>query len=188
MYQRNPDPNGIFLTLLRTYLRTAPDPDLGSSPLSDIAPQAFSPTSPSSLSAEPRQSLLIPALELIARHSARLDSNAVIALLPPLIPISSIQAFLLDALDPSRTGTGEGNKMNRVIKEVWKARKLEVDARYVSLRSRRVRVTDTRMCVRVPPVLIYVCSTQHLTYFVRVRCPQCHKRIGGNVIAVHSPR
>lgn len=149
IYQKNPDPSGIFLILLRTYLRSPPDPDLSSSPGSGITLRTASPTAPSFSSAESPQSLLIPALELIARHSAHLDSTAALALLAPLVPTSSIQAFLLDALDPSRTGAGEGGRMNRVIREVWKARKLEVDARYVSLRSRRVRVPDTRMYVRV---------------------------------------
>lgn len=140
MYQKNPDPNGVFLSLLRIYLRPSTDQDHHTSP--PLSPTARSP-SPSSTHSS--QSLLVPALELIARHSARLNSTAVLALLPPLVPTSSVQAFLLDALDPSRSMKGEGGKMGRVIKEVWKARKLEVDARYVALRSRKVRITDTRM-------------------------------------------
>lgn len=141
VFQKNPDLNGVFLTLLRLYLHPNADSDYAPSrpPPSTSPPRTLPP--PTNIP----QSLLTPALELIARHSACLDSTAVLDLLPPLIPTSSVQAFLLDALDPSRLGKGEGGKMGRTIREVWKARKLEVDAHYVALRSRKVRVTDTRM-------------------------------------------
>jgi hypothetical protein len=92
--------------------------------------------------------LLDPALELIASHSAQLDSPSVLALLPPLVPTSALRSFLLDALDPSRTNKGYGGVLSgNIMKEVCKARKHEVDLKLVSLKSRRVKVEDSRMCV-----------------------------------------
>ncbi|KAF8311952.1 hypothetical protein DL93DRAFT_2060501 [Clavulina sp. PMI_390] len=148
--QKNPE-SEIFLSLLQIYLR----PNLESEHA-----QASRPTSPSSAVSDPdspSHSLLTPALDLIARHSAHMNSSAVLDLLPPLVPAASLHKFLVDALDPR-------GKTGRVIREVWKARKVEVDSRLVALRARKVRVIDARIC------------------------PQCHKRIGNNVIAVHSPR
>ncbi|EJD37691.1 hypothetical protein AURDEDRAFT_116691 [Auricularia subglabra TFB-10046 SS5] len=52
----------------------------------------------------------------------------------------------------------------RVVRDIAKARAEEVSRRLVALQERRVRVDDSRIC------------------------PQCHKRIGGSVIAVHLPR
>lgn len=143
VYEKSPDPKGVFLSLLRIYLRPSPESDLAISPPSSPPARALSPASLDS--AQSSQSLLIPALDLISRHSARLDSSSVLSLLPPLVPTSAVHTFLLDALDPSRSGKGEGGKMGRTIREVWKARKQEVDSRYVALRSRKVRITDTRM-------------------------------------------
>ncbi|KZV95384.1 hypothetical protein EXIGLDRAFT_739755 [Exidia glandulosa HHB12029] len=52
----------------------------------------------------------------------------------------------------------------RVVREVGKARSEEVARRLVAQQERRVRIDDSRIC------------------------PQCHKRIGVSVIAVHLPR
>ncbi|KAF5342379.1 hypothetical protein D9611_001421 [Ephemerocybe angulata] len=52
----------------------------------------------------------------------------------------------------------------RVTRGISKARNDQVARRLVALQARRVKVTDTRIC------------------------PQCHKRIGNSVIAVHSPQ
>jgi len=52
----------------------------------------------------------------------------------------------------------------RLLREVCKARDEELARKLITLQSRRVRVDDTRIC------------------------PQCHKRIGNSVIAVHAPR
>ncbi|KAJ3537551.1 hypothetical protein NM688_g6671 [Phlebia brevispora] len=53
---------------------------------------------------------------------------------------------------------------SRVVKEVSKARDEQVARKLMYLQAKRVKVTDSRIC------------------------PQCHKRIGHSVIAVHSPR
>ncbi|KAF8969138.1 vacuolar sorting protein 39 domain 1-domain-containing protein [Flammula alnicola] len=92
----------VFLTLLRIYLR---------------------PT------VQTTADLLQPALDLISRHSPRLDTVETLQLLPP-----------------------------------FKARNDQLARRLMNLQSRRVKVTDSRIC------------------------PQCHKRLGNSVIAVHAPR
>ncbi|KAF7985633.1 hypothetical protein HWV62_2139 [Athelia sp. TMB] len=123
----------IFLALLRIYLRPAP------------AAHA------------PNVNLLQPALDLISRHSPRLDPVETLQLLPPLVTTRDVRAFLFEAL---RTPTFD----TAVVREVNRARNDQVARRLMGLEARRVKVTDSRIC------------------------PQCHKRIGTSVIAVHNPR
>ncbi|KAF7312336.1 Rab guanyl-nucleotide exchange factor [Mycena indigotica] len=101
--------------------------------------------------------LLEPALGLIARHSPQLDSVATLELLPPLVSTQDIHKFLVNALHAPVFDT-------RVVKNLSKARGDQVDRLLMGLQTRRVKVTDSRIC------------------------PQCHKRIGNSFIAVHSPR
>ncbi|KAF8127072.1 hypothetical protein EV363DRAFT_1518382 [Boletus edulis] len=101
--------------------------------------------------------LLSPALSLIARHSARLDPIETLQLLPPLVNAHDVRPFLVQAL---RAPVFE----NCVIREVNLARKEDVERQLMQLESRRVKVTDSRIC------------------------PQCHKRLGNSVIVVHAPR
>lgn len=65
---------GIFLVLLRIYLRPPPS------------------------SKTPASALLPPALALISRHSPRLDAQQTIQLLPPLVSAGSVKEFLCEAL------------------------------------------------------------------------------------------
>ncbi|KAI0649291.1 hypothetical protein C8Q79DRAFT_949834 [Trametes meyenii] len=131
VYQPSSPTANVFLTLLRTYLLPGPS-----------APSAAE--------------LLSPALELISRHSPRLDPVATLQLLPPLVTAQDVRAFLLEALRAPLFDT-------RVVRGVSKAREEQVARRLMVLQSKRVRITDTRIC------------------------PQCHKRLGGSVIAVHAP-
>ncbi|KAG8924938.1 Vacuolar morphogenesis protein 6 [Tulasnella sp. 418] len=137
VYQTDPNPKGVFLTLLRIYLR----PSSLSSPTQN----------------KQRQLLLAPALDLISRQSPRLDSTETLQLLPPLVNAKDVKAFLQDSLRGPKVDT-------HVTREIWKARGDQVDRRLMLLQTRRVKVTDSRIC------------------------PQCHKRIGNSVIAVHAPR
>ena len=124
--------------------------------------------------------LLSPALSLIARHSARLDPIETLQLLPPLVNAHDVRPFLVQSL---RAPVFD----NRVVREVCSARKEDVERRLMRLESRRVKVTDSRMCVGVFPFVYawwHRCSS--LNDFCR--CPQCHKRLGNSVIAVHAPR
>lgn len=131
------DPNGptsnVFLTLLRIYLRPTSQPTF------------------------PSLNLLQPALELISRHSPRLDSVETLKLLPPLVTAQDVRAFLIEALRAPVFDT-------RVISGISQAMNEQLDRRLMTLQSRRVKVTDSRIC------------------------PQCHKRLGYSVIAVHGPR
>ncbi|KAF8626612.1 hypothetical protein AX17_006530 [Amanita inopinata Kibby_2008] len=101
--------------------------------------------------------LLRPALDLISWHSSRLDSVETLKFLPPLVTTRDVGKFLVEALRVPLFDT-------RIIREVSKARNEYVSRKLVALQTRRVKVTDSRIC------------------------PQCHKRIGNSVIAVHAPR
>jgi len=107
--------------------------------------------------AQTSSDLLQPALELISRHGPRLDAVETLQLLPPLVTTDDIRPFLIEAL---RTPVFD----TRVIREISKARSDQLARRLMALQSRRVKVTDSRIC------------------------PQCHKRLGNSVIAVHAPR
>jgi len=128
IYHADPEARGIFLTLLRIYLHS------GTS-----------------------SNFLRPALELISRHSPRLDAVETLHLLPPMVTAQDLNAFLCEALREPVFDT-------RVAREIWKARSEQVASKLIGLQTKRVKVTDSRIC------------------------PQCHKRIGNSVIAVHAPR
>lgn len=146
------DPSGptsnVFLTLLRIYLR----------------PTQYSST----------KDLLPPALDLISRHSPRLDSVKTLELLPPLVTAKDVRAFLIEAL---RAPIFD----RRVVKNISNARDDEVARKLMVLQSKRVKVTDSRMYVSLLRCFYPVTE-------VFARCPQCHKRIGHSVIVVHAPR
>ncbi|KAH9928648.1 vacuolar sorting protein 39 domain 1-domain-containing protein [Fomitopsis serialis] len=114
VYKPHTDTSNIFLTLLRTYLRPSPS------------------------SASSASDLLAPALDLISRHSPRLDVAETLDLLPPLVAARDVQAFLKEALRAPIFDT-------HVVREVTKARKDEVNRRLTGLQMRRVKVTDSRM-------------------------------------------
>ncbi|KAH8118200.1 vacuolar sorting protein 39 domain 1-domain-containing protein [Phellopilus nigrolimitatus] len=125
----------IFLSLLKIYLEP----------------------SPTAQQKKMQTGLLKPALDLISRQSPRLDTLETLRLLPPLVPAQDVKAFLCDAARAPIFAT-------RVVREMRKGRGEQVGMKLVGLQSRRVRVTDGRIC------------------------PQCHKRLGNSVIAVHAPR
>lgn len=103
--------SNVFLTLLRIYLR---------------------PT------VETTADLLQPALDLISRHSPRLDSVETLQLLPPLVTTQDIQTFLLEALRAPIFDT-------QVVRRISEARKDQLSRRLMVLQSKRVKVTDSRM-------------------------------------------
>lgn len=129
-YRAGTETSTIYLQLLRIYLRPTVTTDAD---------------------------LLRPALDLISRHSPRLDPVETIHLLPPLVTAQDVRTFLFEAL---RAPVFDTN----VVRQIHKAKNDQMANRLMSLQSKRVRVTDTRIC------------------------PQCHKRIGPSVIAVHAPR
>ena len=95
-----------------------------------------------------------------------------------------IRPFLIDSLRIPAFDT-------RVVREINKARNDQLSRRLMALQSRRVKVTDSRMLVfflqykllleRLNGIIDYL-------FFWLHSCPQCHKRLGNSVIAVHAPR
>lgn len=79
VYQTNPDPKGIFLLLLRLYLR----------------PSTSEPI------------LLHPALELISSQGTRLDAKEVLEMLPPLVTMEDLRAFFVKTLRDGRKRRNE---------------------------------------------------------------------------------
>ncbi|KAF8634148.1 hypothetical protein AX15_001050 [Amanita polypyramis BW_CC] len=130
VYQPGTETSNVFLSLLRLYLRPTVKTD---------------------------SDLLQPAVELISRHSSRLDAAETLKLLPPLVTARDVSKFLSEALRAPLFDT-------RVVREISKARGEQVSRKLAALQARRVKVTDSRIC------------------------PQCHKRIGNSVIAVHTPQ
>ncbi len=123
IYKPETESSGVFLTLLRIYLR---------------------PTEKTAVD------LLPPALDLISRHSPRLDSVKVLQLLPPLVTTDSIRAFLFDSL---RAPVFDA----RVVGDISKARSDQLSRKLMALQTRRVKVTDSRMYVT-----LFCCSRHRI--------------------------
>lgn len=111
IYQPDTDTKNVFLTLLRIYLR---------------------PTTKTNID------LLAPALDLISRHSPRLDEIETLQLLPPLVTAKEVRTFLIEVLRAPIFDT-------RVAKEIGKTRDEQVARKLMYLQAKRVRVTDSRM-------------------------------------------
>jgi hypothetical protein len=84
--------------------------------------------------------LLQPALQLISRHSRRLDAIETLKLLPPLVQAKDVKEFLVESLRVPRFDA-------RVAREIAKARRDDIATRLMVLEERRVKVVDSRMCV-----------------------------------------
>ena len=82
--------------------------------------------------------LLHPALDLISRHSPRLDVEETLQLLPPLVTAEELRIFLLEALREPVFDT-------KVLRSISKAHSEQVARKLMYLQSRRVKVTDSRM-------------------------------------------
>ncbi|OWZ49934.1 hypothetical protein C368_06859 [Cryptococcus neoformans 125.91] len=143
-YQSN---NNVFFILLQLYLR--PPPPLP--PSSTSKPDSTSTTASTHLP---------PALSLISKHSTSLPPSSVLDLLPPLVSISDVHPFFIKTLREEHRQKLE----RKVVRQLGKGRKEEVEGMLMGLEVKRVRVTDQRIC------------------------PQCHKRLGMSAIAVHAPR
>lgn len=114
VYSGDPNPHGIYLTLLNIYLRPAKAE-------ADI--------------------LLAPAIQLIASNGPRIDPQAVLDLLPPLVTMEDVRLFFVRTL---RDGHAKKNE-RRVVKNLASARKEEVERVLMEMQMKRVRVRDQRM-------------------------------------------
>lgn len=160
----------IFLSLLRTFLQ----PQTQHQKLSVLPSLSLSPSSDTT--SAKREVLLQPALDLIARHSPRLDAFATLDVLPPLITAQDVRQFLVEVLRIPTFDT-------MIQREIWKSRKQTVSEQLSLLESRRVKVTDSRMSV-----IDWYCLVKRWADDASYRCPNCQKRLGNTVIAVHLPR
>ncbi|CAO1632481.1 unnamed protein product [Parajaminaea phylloscopi] len=130
----------IFLLLLKLYLRPAKASmakgvsTTGQAPWTDLG----------------------PALRVLSQHASSLDPSAVLDLLPPLVPLSSIRHFLVKGLQISHRRTFNAGILSSIAKE----RGTQLDEGVSYLQGRRVKITQGRTC------------------------PVCGKRLGVSVIAV----
>ena len=114
VYLKDPNPSGIFMMLLKLYLR------------------------PEDAAHSSDTSYLQPALDLISRHSPRLDAVETLQLLPPLVTASRVQEYLCEALRSPRIHV-------RIERELWKARSDQVARKLMAYESKRVKITDWRL-------------------------------------------
>jgi hypothetical protein len=80
------------------------------------------------------------ALELIKRNRQQMDAADTLQMLPPLVTIQDIRALLIGALRAPRFDT-------RVMRNLGKARADQVGRQLMKLQARRVKITESRMCV-----------------------------------------
>lgn len=117
----------VFLTLLRIYLRTNTE-------------------SVSNSVASPMQA---QAISLITRYGARIDSVAALEILPANVNLSEFRRFAGKALQRMEST----RNYSAVARHVLQERALQTHEASTQLQSRRVKITEARMCV-------YKCSCQ----------------------------
>ncbi|KEI41687.1 uncharacterized protein L969DRAFT_85502 [Mixia osmundae IAM 14324] len=100
-----------------------------------------------------------PALSLLASQGTKINAIEALELLPPVMTIRDLRTFLHKTL---RHGREIRNGLS-LDKNVYAARRDGLDREKAALEGRRVRITDSRLC------------------------PQCHKRLGSSVVAIHMP-
>ena len=101
-----------------------------------------------------------PAGHILAQYAHAIDANEVFELLPALTTLASVRTFLAKTLRDSKSAARE----SRMVRQVAQSYSEKLDGEIVDLEERRVQITESRVC------------------------PQCQKRLGNSVIAVHSPR
>lgn len=105
-----------------------------------------------------------PALDILAKHGARLPASSALALIPESLPLKELEFYFKGRM---RAVTSQYNE-TRVVSNLHKAESIRMQAQLFvgegtegrSSRARHVTVTEERVC--------------------RI----CHKRLGGSVIKV----
>ena len=115
VYRAGTDTSGIFLALLKLYLR----PTLQSS-----------------------SNLLEPALELISRHGPRLDAVETLKLLPPLVTADDIRPFLIDSLRIPVFDTRVVREINKARNDQLSRRLMALQSRRVKVTDSRMLVLN----------------------------------------------
>ncbi|KAI1318862.1 Vacuolar morphogenesis protein 6 [Mortierella claussenii] len=102
------------------------------------------------------KAMLEPALDILTRHGTHIDPAAVLALLPSGTRVDQLFKFFEKSIRESN----KTKHMNMIVKNLLKAEQLQTQEQLTFYRSRRVKITEDRMC------------------------PKCNKRIGNSVFAV----
>ncbi|KAG0263458.1 Vam6/Vps39-like protein [Mortierella polycephala] len=100
--------------------------------------------------------MLEPALDILTRHGSHIDPSAVLALLPASTRVDQLFKFFEKSIRESN----KTKHMDMIVKNLLKAERLQTQEQLTFYRSRRVKITEDRMC------------------------PKCNKRIGNSVFAV----
>ncbi|KAF9156153.1 Vacuolar morphoproteinsis protein 6 [Linnemannia schmuckeri] len=100
--------------------------------------------------------MLEPALDILTRHGTHIDPSAVLSLLPASTRIDQLFKFFEKSIRESN----KTKHMDMIVKNLLKAERLQTQEQLTFYRSRRVKITEDRMC------------------------PKCNKRIGNSVFAV----
>ncbi|KAF9334368.1 Vam6/Vps39-like protein [Podila minutissima] len=94
--------------------------------------------------------MLEPALDILTRHGSHIDPQAVLSLLPASTRIDQLFTFFEKSIRESN----KAKNMDMIVKNLLKAERLQTQEQLTFYRSRRVKITEDRMC------------------------PKCNKRIG----------
>ncbi|KAG0095622.1 Vam6/Vps39-like protein [Podila epicladia] len=94
--------------------------------------------------------MLQPALDILTRHGSHIDPQAVLSLLPASTRIDQLFTFFEKSIRESN----KAKNMDMIVKNLLKAERLQTQEQLTFYRSRRVKITEDRMC------------------------PKCNKRIG----------
>ncbi|KAF9362961.1 Vam6/Vps39-like protein [Mortierella sp. NVP85] len=94
--------------------------------------------------------MLEPALDILARHGTNIDPTSVLGLLPTTTRVDQLYKFFEKSIRESN----KTKHMDMIVKNLLKAEQLQTQEQLMYYRSRRVKITEDRMC------------------------PKCNKRIG----------
>ncbi|KAG0343692.1 Vam6/Vps39-like protein [Podila humilis] len=94
--------------------------------------------------------MLQPALDILTRHGSHIDAASVLTLLPPGTRVDQLFKFFEKSIRESN----KAKHMDMIVKNLLKAERLQTQEQLTFYRSRRVKITEDRMC------------------------PKCNKRIG----------
>lgn len=106
------------------------------------------------LTAKP--TLLGPGLDILAKHSPRLDASQALALIPPDIPLDKLESFFTKHIRKETSAFNEA----RIVTELRRIELLRMETQLMRLRHKKAVVTEESAC------------------------PYCHKRLGQSVVAV----
>jgi Vam6/Vps39-like protein vacuolar protein sorting-associated protein 39 len=106
------------------------------------------------LTAKP--TLLVPALDILAKHSPRLDASKALSLIPSEIRMDNLESFFTKHIRKQTSALNEG----RIVSELRKVELLRMESNAMRLRGIKAVVREESAC------------------------PYCHKRLGQSVVAV----